>query len=385
MDVRNKQRIALSAVFFQSGLCFSTWASRIPDIKQSFQLDDSALGALLLIKPIGSFVGLPLAGWFVDRYGSRLSVGIAITIYSISLSLIALSSTIPLLAASLLFFGVSGNLVNVSLNTQALTIQHNYGRVVMASFHGLWSLAGFCGALAGALAITLKADVLFHFTTVSVVIIVLLLVCYSSLNPISTATGAGRFVIKKPNRQLLHLGLIAFCGLMCEGCMFDWSGVYFKQVIQTEKGMVTAGFVAFMSTMTAGRFISDKFTNRFGTSVILQVSGVLIFVGLLVAVIFPYFITGLVGFLMVGAGTSSVIPLTYTEVGKTQKISHGMAIAMVATIGYFGFLLGPPLIGFIGETFNLRISFALVALAGITISILVASRSRTINTVQHID
>ena len=152
--------------------------------------------------------------------------------------------------------------------------------------------------------------------------------------------------------------------------MFDWSGVYFKQVIEAEEGLVAAGYMAFMGTMAFGRLISDRFTNHFGGSTIIQLSGCLIFLGLLIAVIFPYLITGILGFLLVGAGTSSVIPLTYSAVGTTKKFSPGIALAIVSTIGYFGFLAGPPLIGFIADLLSLRASFTLVAIVGLAISVI---------------
>jgi MFS family permease len=371
-----RQRIALSAIFFQTGIIFSTWASRIPDIKEKFDLDDNDLGALLLIKPIGSFIGLPLAGWAVDHYGSRPAVGIGIFLYSTCLTLIALAPSVLWLGVVLLFFGMSGNLLNVSLNTQGLTIQKGYGRVVMASFHGLWSLAGFCGAGMAMGAIALRFSLLLHFMLATGVVILMLVICYGYLNREHVRTGSGRFSFKKPDKSLLQLGAVAFCGLVAEGCMFDWSGVYFKDVIGVQGSMVPAGFIAFMSMMATGRFVSDAFTNRFGTHLILKVSGVLIGTGLLVAVAFPALPTGIAGFFLVGLGTSSVIPLTYSEVGKSLNLTPGKAIATVSTLGYFGFLLGPPMIGFVSEAFNLRVSFALVALAGLCISLIISYTQR---------
>jgi len=371
-----RQRIALSAIFFQTGIIFSTWASRIPDIKDKFQLDDSDLGALLLIKPIGSFIGLPLAGWIVDRYGSRPSVGIGLIMYAICLTLISLAPTPILLGVVLLFFGMSGNLLNVSLNTQGLTIQKNYGRVVMASFHGLWSLAGFCGAGLAMGAISLRLDIFSHFALATSFVLIMLIVFYGFLNKEHTKTGSGGLTFSKPDKAILQLGAVAFCGLVCEGCMFDWSGVYFKQVIAVEGSLVPAGFIAFMSMMAAGRFVSDYITNKVGTHLVLKASGILICAGLLLAVSVPSIYTGIVGFFLVGLGTSSVIPLTYSEVGKSTSLSPGKAIATVSTLGYFGFLLGPPMIGFVAEALNLRVSFALVAVAGLCISIIISYTQR---------
>lgn len=376
MKGRTKERIALNALFFQSGLCFSTWASRIPDIKESFNFSDSELGAVLLVRPVGALFALPLSGIIVDKFGSRLSSTAGIGLFALGLALLGTATSVPFLVGSLLVFGVAANLINISNNAQALLIQRKYGRVIMASFHGLWSLAGFCGAGVGVLALAAGLNTSTHFYLISGMVFILLLLSFPFLNRESGEERGKSKLWKKPNRQLLILGMIAFCGLLCEGCMFDWSAVYFKQVIGAEEGLVAAGYMAFMGMMATGRFVSDYFTNRYGASAIIQASGLLIFLGLLVAVIFPNLLTGILGFFLVGAGTSSVIPLTFTQVGKVKGFSSGIALATVSTIGYFGFLSGPPLIGFIADLLSLRASFTLVALVGFAITGIVVLEKR---------
>ena len=376
MKERTKERIALSALFFQSGLCFSTWASRIPDIKESFNFSDSELGAVLLVRPVGALFALPLSGIIVDKLGSKLSSTAGILLFALGLAMLGTAASVPFLVGSLLIFGVAANLINISNNAQALLIQNKYGRVIMASFHGLWSLAGFCGAAVGVLALAAGLQTSTHFYLISGTVFILLLLSYPFLNSESGEKKEKRKLWKKPNRQLLILGMIAFCGLLCEGCMFDWSAVYFKQVVNAEEGLVAVGYMAFMGMMATGRFISDYFTNRYGASAIIQASGLLIFLGLLLAVLFPNIVTATVGFLLVGAGTSSVIPLTFTQVGKVKGFTSGIALATVSTIGYFGFLSGPPLIGFIADLLSLRASFTLVALVGFAITAIVILEKR---------
>ncbi|WP_017730507.1 MFS transporter [Nafulsella turpanensis] len=376
MKKRTKERIALNVLFFLSGLCFSTWASRIPDIKDSFDFSDSELGAVLLVRPVGALFALPLSGVIVDKFGSKLSSTAGILLFSLGLALLGSAATVPFLLGSLLIFGIAANLINISNNAQALLIQNKYGKVIMSSFHGLWSLAGFCGAGLGVLALSAGLATATHFYLVSGAVIISLLMSYPFLNNERDERKGNRKLWKKPNRQLLVLGGIAFCGLLSEGCMFDWSAVYFEQVIGAEEGLVVAGYMAFMGMMATGRFVSDYFTNRFGSSIIIQASGLLIFMGLLVAVLFPYLITGIIGFLLVGAGTSSVIPLTFTLVGQVKGFTSGIALATVSTIGYFGFLSGPPLIGFIADLLSLRASFTLVALVGLAITAIVILEKR---------
>ena len=152
--------------------------------------------------------------------------------------------------------------------------------------------------------------------------------------------------------------------MICEGAMFDWSVVYFKKVLIEPIQLQGYGFSAFMLTMASGRFIADGFAHRFGLKRTLQVSGILTTTGLLIAVIFPHFYTAIIGFLLVGAGVSSVVPMVYSAAGKSKTMSPGVALAAVSTIGFIGFLVGPPLIGFIAGLATLRVSFIFIAFMG---------------------
>jgi MFS family permease len=263
-----------------------------------------------------------------------------------------------------------GNMYSISVNTQAIGIEHLYGKTIMASFHGVWSLAGFSGGLIGALMIGIHIEPQLHFLIVALLAIVVVALASQYMLAADTRKNSGGFSLRNIDPWLLRIGLIAFCGMMCEGCMFDWSGVYFQQVVKADRGLVAAGYIAFMSTMALGRFFSDRLTDRLGAMRTYQLSSLLICAGLLLAVALPNLVTAIAGFLLVGFGTSSVIPLSYSRAGRESNLSPGIAIAIVASIGYFGFLVGPPLIGFIAQTFNLRVSFACIALVGATIGLL---------------
>ena len=146
--------------------------------------------------------------------------------------------------------------------------------------------------------------------------------------------------------------------------------IYFKKVVISPIALQGAGFTAFMFTMATGRFIADSFAHRFGLKRTLQVSGSLTATGLLIAVIFPYLYTAMVGFLLVGFGVSSVVPMVYSAAGKSKTMSAGVALAAVSTIGFVGFLVGPPVIGFIAGLATLRASFVFIAVMGISVVVL---------------
>jgi MFS family permease len=156
--------------------------------------------------------------------------------------------------------------------------------------------------------------------------------------------------------------------MVCEGAMFDWSGIYFQKVVKADQGWVGAGYTAFMCAMASGRFVADSVANRLKFTKTIFFSGLLIATGLLIAVLLPQILPSIIGFLLVGFGVSSVIPLIYSEAGKSKSTSAGMALTAVSSIGFLGFLIGPPLIGVIAGIFSLRISFLVIAVIGLLIA-----------------
>jgi MFS family permease len=374
MNLLSKRRIALGSMFFFVGLCFSSWAARIPDVQAKFQLSEGQLGTLLLFLPLGSVIGLPIAGWSVHQYGSRRVIMIGSFAYAITLPLIALSPTTWVIVLVLILYGMLGNIMNISLNTQALNLEDQMGKSILASFHGLWSMAGFTGAGIGAGMIFLGVSPTFHYLTVMGISFLIIFAAQRFIVKEQKASEGGGLVLRKPDDLLLRISLIAFLAMMAEGCMFDWSGVYFKKVVQADPSLIALGYVAFMGSMASGRFLTDKVVLRFGKVHVIQFSGLMITLGLLISVIWPTVIAATIGFLFVGFGVASLIPVSYSIAGRSKLYSPSVALAMVSTISFFGFLIGPPLIGFIADLFDLKVSFMIIALNGIGIFILSSIR-----------
>jgi MFS family permease len=373
MNATTKSRVAVSAFFFLPGLCFASWASRIPDISAKLGMNSGQLGQLLLAIPVGSLVSLPLAGWLVSTWGSRRTVLLASVLYACFLPLLGWAGSFWTLAPALALFGFAGNMLNIAVNTQAIGLQQLYPKPIMGSFHGLWSLAGFLGGALGTALIGWHQAPLRHFLLVLVVCLAIAswAQAYTLRQDVGkTDDSSGGLSLRHPDPYLLRIGFIAFCGMMSEGAMFDWAGVYFQKVVQPDAALVTAGYVACMSTMALGRFLSDYFTYRFGTMRMLQLSSALIVSGLLLAVGFPYLIPAVAGFLLIGFGIASVVPLSYSSAGRATSVAPGVALALVSTIGFLGFLMGPPLIGFLAQLFSLRTAFGLVAVVATGIGVL---------------
>ena len=357
-------RIATSVFFFVAGLTFATWASRIPDIQNKLQLSDAGLGGVLFALPAGLMTSLPLSGWLVGRFGSRKLVIIGAILYPLTLILLGVAGSIWVLTLGLFLFGLFANVINIAMNTQAVGIEKLYGKSIMASFHGLWSLAGFSGAAIGTLFVSAGFSPLFHFSLIILLAGLLVLISYRFTLPHDDAVDKAQTSFVKPDKQILILGIIAFCCLLCEGAMADWSGVYFKKVVLAPVSLTTLGYLAFTGTMALGRFLGDGMVMKIGVKRMLQLSGVLITTGLLISVIFPYLVSATIGFFLVGFGVSSVVPIVYGIAGRSKTMSASTALATVSTIGFLGFLIGPPIIGFVAEAINLRWSFALIAILG---------------------
>jgi MFS family permease len=364
---RPAMRMAVSAFYFCMGFSFASWASRIPDIKTKLNLSEAQLGTVLLALPIGQLLMMPISGRLVTRFGSRTILSFAILMYAIELTNIGWAASIWQLALALFVFGLVGNMSNISVNTQGVLAEKIYERPIMTSFHGVWSIAGFTGALVGLLMMNLHLRPRLHFIIVASLVFIIALIARRYLIP-GTSPAEKKKFFSRPDGILVQLGIVAFCCMSAEGAMFDWSGVYFKDVVKVPHALIILGYASFMIMMATGRFIGDRIIARIGRKKLLQASGIFVFCGLMISVLFPYLLTATLGFVIVGLGVSSVIPTVYSAAARASRIGPGMALAGVSSIGFLGFLLGPPMIGYIAQLAGLQYSFAVVALFGLCIT-----------------
>jgi predicted MFS family arabinose efflux permease len=263
---------------------------------------------------------------------------------------------------------------NIGVNTQGVYIEKLYNKNMMSSFHGVWSFAGFTGALIGIGMLALKLTPYQHFLVVAA--IVLLLVAFNFKFLIKAKeypkSDEKKKLFTKPDPALLWLGIIGFGCMASEGIMFDWSGVYFEEIVKVPGPLIVLGYTSYMIMMATGRFLGDGIITKFGRKTVIQISGIMISTGLFTAVFFPYIIPATVGFMLVGLGVSTIVPTIYSVAGRTPHIPPGEAIAMVTSVSFLGFLMGPPVIGYIAELFGLRFSFAFIGLFGLVIAFLVS-------------
>ena len=378
-------RFAVLSFFLAQGLCFSSWASRIPDIKEIFTVNDALYwGIVLFMIPVGKFVAIPLAGYLVSKLGSRIMVQISIMGYALSLFAIGTALNIYMLGVFLFCFGVFWNLCDISLNTQGIGIERLYGRTIMASFHGGWSLAACLGALIGFIMIVSDITPFWHFTLVAALILLLTMMSRRYLqDDVSTAEVKEEAVedksekwqyIKKPEMLLIKLGLVGLFALVVESAMFDWSGVYFESVLQVPKSL-QIGFLVFMVMMTVGRFLANYAYRIWGKQRVLQLSGAFIFIGFFTSALLGSTVDSMAlkvlvnsfGFMLVGLGISSMVPTIYSLVGAKSKTPVGIALTILSSISFIGSLVAPLLIGAISQAFNMEYAYMVVGLLGLCI------------------
>lgn len=370
-----RSRLAVFSFYFCQGLVFSSWASRIPELKSGLGLDDAAWGTILLMISVGQLCGMTISGLLVSRIGSRKILTCFLPCYTLVLIPIALAPNEYTMILASLLYGVFANFMNISVNTQGVNVETAYKKPIMSSFHGGWSIAGFTGSLIGLLMVNIKLRPLQHFLIIAVLVAIIMLLNYKYLLPDKKKEVPLEEKLakrkNKPEKFLFLLGIVAFCGMIAEGTMFDWSGLYFKDVVKTPESLYTIGFSGFMVMMATGRFIAGRFIEKWGRLRVVQICGLLTSTGLFIAVAFPHIIVTTLAFMLIGLGVSSVVPIVYSVAGQKTKISTGMALTVVSSISFLGFLIGPPIVGYISNATNLQYSFALIGLFGICIAILV--------------
>ncbi|MBB6097977.1 MFS family permease [Deinobacterium chartae] len=363
-------RTAVSTVFLVNGAALATWVSRIPAIKRDLGLSDGVLGLALLSMAAGALFAFSVTGYLIARYGSRRVTVAAGLLFCAALPLLAVAPSLALLVLTLALFGALNGAMDVAMNAHGVEVEARYGRPILSSFHGMFSLGGLIGAGIGALVAGAGITTEVHFAAAAVLLEAALLLVALRLLPTPPAHRPGDSVFALPSRSLLGFGIIAFCASMTEGSMADWSAVYLRDTLGTGAGYAAAGYAAFSLTMTAVRFGGDALVARLGPVFMVRWGGLVAAVGLGSALLLGHPAATLLGFACVGIGMATLYPLVFSAAGRTPGVTSGTAIAAVATMGYSGFLAGPPFIGLLAEGISLRGALGLVALLCLLIALL---------------
>jgi len=370
-------RAAVSAMFFVNGFGFANWVVRIPAVQRSLGLSPGLLGLALLGPAVGGLLAMPLAGGVVARRGSRPVTQVAALAFAAALLLPPLAPSFGLLVAALVVLGATSGTLGVAMVAQSVTLQRFHDRPITTSFHAFYSGGGLAGALVGGVIAGAGLSPLAHLALVAGALVLLAATAAPALLPATVdAAPAHHASFARPTPALLALGTIAFCILVGEGAMADWTAVFLRDVSGAAPGPAAAGFAAFSLAMTAGRIVGDRLTARVGAMRLGRAGGALVAAGCLAAVLVPNAWVATIGFGAVGAGLSTLYPSVLAAGGRLALRTNqapAATLAALSTLAFTGFLAGPPLIGLLAEGVGLRGALVAVAVAGVVVATLAGS------------
>ncbi|MGH3995679.1 MAG: MFS transporter, partial [Pseudonocardiaceae bacterium] len=334
-----------TGVFFLNGLCFSAWYARVPAIQQQLELSPGELGIALFGAPAGLMVAQPIAGALAVRHGSRPLVAAA-PLYLIAVVLPALAVDMVTLLLAVTAVGAANGVLDIAMNTQGVAVERTLEERLFSSLHAAFSFGGLAGAGSAAAVAAAGIDPLPHLAVDGAISAALAVVLARGLVRDEGTPEGPHFA--RPSRRLAALGVIAFCALMAEGSVFDWSGVYLSDEAGAAAGAAPLGLTAFLLTMGIGRLVGDRVAARIGAGTAVRGGALIAAVGLGLALAFPEPGPAIAGFAVMGVGLSVMFPLALRAAGMDGE-GAGPALAAVSTVGYVGFLAGPPLIGLAAE------------------------------------
>ncbi len=402
--------------FLVNGAAIANWVPRVPAVKAALGTSDGPLGLALLGLGVGAAVALLAAGRVVARFGSRPVTRVAGIALCAALVGPGLAGDLPMLALSLALFGAASGLMDVAMNAHGALVERYYGRPVMASLHGLWSVGGLVGAVTGGLAARAGWTPAQHFAVAALCLGALLVAGTWRLLPASLdvapaglpdppghppgvprtppdSPGHPPGVPRTPpggaaagprggggarrrrgsgmpwSRPLLLLGVVGFSSFFGEGSAHDWSAIYLHDVLGTSPGMAAAAFAAFSLAMATVRFGGDRLSARFGPVRLVRASGLVAAAGFGLGLLAHQPVAGVVGFALLGAGLACVVPVTFSAAGHLGGGLAGVAISRVAAVSYLATFAGPPVIGLVADVVGLSVALAIPVVLAVVVAL----------------
>ena len=358
MNKHLQYRIAVIVYFFVNGFVYANCTGRLPELKDFFRVSNSVLGTMLFMTAIGALVAMPLTGWLTTKYNSGKLAICAGLLFCCIIPFIPVSSNIWIGRMSFLMTGFFSGAMDITMNGQAVFVERAYKKTIMSSFHAAYSIGMALGAGSGALFANYHYPLLPQLLLVAIAGFIALAIVAPVIlrdQPVSV-----KQQLEKGHRQRIPLliwliAIIGFCGMTGEGSMVDWSAIYMHTVVGKTKAFSALAVGSFATAMTIGRLFGDRLIDAMGKKTILFCSCFAAIAGLAIVLLFVNAPVVLIGLFLVGAGLSNVVPLTYSTAGNLEGIEPAAGIAIASTIGYSGFFVGPPVIGYLADSFGLRI------------------------------
>lgn len=358
-------RIAVSAFFFTNGFLYANWTARLPELQRFFGLNHAQLGGVLFCIALGSIICMPLAGWIGNHFGSAKVVPVMALLFCISVPLVAISQNEWVIRACFFFLGATSGAMDVSMNSQAVLVERLWGKVIFSSFHAVFSIGMALGAATGSFFSGQGTALTTHLWILALLGILLILWASTQLisdTPLPTQQPKESQTTHRiaALKMILPFGLIAFCGMTGEGAMVDWSALFMNKIVGQNEVVSAWAFGTFGVAMTLGRTFGDYFIVKLGKTNMMLIDACLATVGLGIVIGFAAVWSTFFGFFLVGLGLSTIVPIVFSAAGNLQGVSPSVGISMATSIGYSGFFVGPPAIGYISNATNLQVGLGFV-------------------------
>jgi MFS family permease len=375
-----RARAAIATLFLTNGAIYFNIVPRYPEIKSGLGLSNAALGAAIAAFPVGALLAGLAAGIVIRRIRSSRAGALGIVLTSAATLGVAVAPNAYTLAAALFVVGALDSIVDVAQNAHGLRVQRLYGRSIVNSLHGVWSIGAVLGGLMGSAAAGLSLPLPVHLTISAVLFSVVAVVAYRHLLPghddseRDTVDAAAPATVSSPatrstgahvGRMLAVLGILAACGALVEDAGASWGAVYMTGDLHTSVALGGLAVVALQTAMTIGRLTGDRVVDRFGQRTVVRAGGALAAVGMGAALAVPSVPATLVGFALAGLGVATLVPAAMHTADELPGLAPGTGLTVVSWLLRGGFLLSPPLIGLLADQTSLRVGLLSVVAAGL--------------------
>jgi predicted MFS family arabinose efflux permease len=370
MDIIEKTiraRKATKAVFLVCGLGVSSWAPMVPYAKDRLQLNDASLGLLLLLLGTGAISMMPVSGILSNRYGSRIVMLYSAIVMALTLPLLLVMSNIIWMGVVLFIFGSAVGTIDVAMNSHGVQVQNRFGKPIMSSLHGLFSVGGLLGSLGLGFLMKLGLEPITAAISIAALLIIIVSWKYNTLFDMETERAAiQEFSSDAQNGNsksfswltgsVLFLGAMCFAVFLAEGSMLDWSAVFLTENRKIDEELAGVGYAAFSIAMATMRLLGDKLVSHLDGRKVVIGGSLIGAAGIFLVILTPWLVTALLGFILLGLGAANIVPVFISEGGRLKNVSSTVSIPAITTIGYAGQLAGPAMLGFIAHQYSLPIA-----------------------------
>jgi len=361
-------RAATFLCFFLNGAMIGTWVGQIPFVQERLDVSKGTIGLALLCMAVGAMIAMPLTGQVLDRRSSGAVTRTAALIYLPLMALPVFAPSPALLGAGLVLFGAANGAMDVSMNAHGVAVERTLGRPIMSSLHAGWSFGGLAGSGGVALAVALGVEPRIEAVIASALLWLAAIGITARLGSASAHSEHGSSGFALPSRGVLLIGALCFLVMVTEGAMGDWSGIYLKHDLGAGASAAATGFAGFSLGMALARLTGDGIARRWGSGRLLSAGMALVTVALGATLLIADPAVAVVGFALIGIGIANAVPLLFSAAGRVPP--SGPSLAAVFTVGYTGFIVGPPLIGVLADVTSLTTALSLLCLSGAAVTVL---------------